>query len=327
MKIDRIIWGVVFLFIGTVLLLQNLNVIEFYWRNTFSFWPILLLVGGLKMLFNRGEKRTGSYLALGLVIVSLGFLFYRGQQVPDDNAFSSIFHFEDGNDDDIDWSDDQSDANGKSKVILYNEGFNVADSAKKTVLNLAGGGVSFAIDYATDSLFQAEVKKRKSNFSLTRINTDTSTTLNFDVNKSKNRRGNHWSINASGSKVNIKLNPIVQWDMNLNMGASEVDFDLSAFKIRNFTFDGGASDVELKFGDKLPISDVKIKTGAANIEIKVPLNSGCRISTNSGLTTTDFKGFSKTNEGYYETANYKTAKNKIIIDLQGGLSNFEVDRY
>lgn len=111
------------------------------------------------------------------------------------------------------------------------------------------------------------------------------------------------------------------------MGAGELDFDLTRHKIRTLNFDGGAADLKIKIGDLIPITDVNVKTGVANVEIKVPQASGCRIKTHTGLASKDFKGFVKKDDGYYETPNYSTSKNKVFIKLDGGLSNFEVDTY
>ncbi|RZM23261.1 MAG: hypothetical protein EOO88_26715, partial [Pedobacter sp.] len=111
-----------------------------------------------------------------------------------------------------------------------------------------------------------------------------------------------------------------------NMGAGEVDFDLSDFKVREFNFDGGAAALNIKFGDLLPITDVNIKTGVADVKINVPAASGCRIKTKTGLSSKDFTGFIKLEEGLYESPNYKTAVKKIFVNLDGGLSNFEVKR-
>ena len=65
MKFERIIYGVLLLFVGAVLLLDNFNVIEFYWRNVWSFWPVFLIIAGVKLLLNRNESQLGSKVSLG----------------------------------------------------------------------------------------------------------------------------------------------------------------------------------------------------------------------------------------------------------------------
>ncbi len=323
MKFERIIYGVLLLFIGAVLLLDNFNVIEFYWRNVWSFWPIFLIIAGVKLLLNRNESQLGSKVSLGILIITLIFLFFKGQENPRNHSWWS-----DRNDIsiDIDDSNDGDERVGKNG-LHFSEPYLAADSAKKTILNLSAGGTSFNLIGVTDSLFEARVNKKSGNFSLITNSSDSTNTVTFKMNNKRNGDKNSWSFNTGGNDVDISLNTLPLWEMNIKMGAGEVDFDLSDYKVRELNFDGGAADVSMKIGDRLPITDVNVKTGVANVEIKVPANSGCRIKTHTGLSSRDFKGFIKKNDGSYETPNYKESTNKIFINLDGGLSNFEVDTY
>lgn len=317
MKFDRIIWGVLLLFVGGVLLLQNFNVIEFYWRNIWSFWPIFLIILGVNILFNRNNSQTGNIISLAILVIALSFLFVKGQQKPEGkfwwggNSFNHRI--------DID-TDDEEDSNTYTK-LNFSEPYVAEDASKKTVLNLIAGGTSFILKGSTDSLFSAEVKKTNNKFSLTKTSIDSLTTLTL---KNENKRGS-WSSNGNDVGFMLNVNPI--WEMNVKMGAGEIDFDLEKYKVRTVNFDGGAAEFNVKVGNLLPIVDVNVKTGVADVKIKVPQSSGCRIKTRTGLSTKDFTGFTKISEGVYETPNYQSSTNKVFINFDGGLSNFEVDRY
>lgn len=325
MKYERIIWGVVLLFVGGVLLLENLNVIEFYWRNVWGFWPIFLIIGGVNLLLNRNGSQIGSIVSLAILIITLAFLFIKGQERPEHRSWMGFW--KDKNiDADIDW-DHKDIEDGKFEGVQFAEAFNAADTIKKTILNLSGGGTSFKLSDATDSLFEASVNRKRGNFSLTKTTSDSTNTLTFKMNDKRRNGKDSWSFNSGGNEVDVRINTAPLWTMNLTMGAGELDFDLTKFKIRTLNFDGGAADLKIKIGDLLPIADVNVKTGVANVEIKVPQGSGCRIKTHTGLASKDFKGFVKKDDGYYETPNYNTSKNKVFIKLDGGLSNFEVDTY
>ncbi|MGF1922670.1 MAG: hypothetical protein ACQUHE_00715 [Bacteroidia bacterium] len=115
--------------------------------------------------------------------------------------------------------------------------------------------------------------------------------------------------------------------MNVFIGAGEVDFDLSNYKVRTFNIDGGMASIDVKIGDMLAITDVNMQLGMADITIKIPKGSGCRIKTKTGLSSKDFDGFNKLENGTYETANYQSSSKKIFINLDGGLSDFKVKRY
>jgi hypothetical protein len=318
MKLTRVMWGIILLFVGIVLLLENFNIIEFYWRNVWSFWPVFLIISGVNILFNRSKSQVGNMICLGVLVVMLGVVFYKGQQPPASrNWFGDRF----SKNLDIELDGDHND--GDRQRLSFSEPLIAGDSAKKTILNISGGGTSFDLKGETDSLILANVERRYGNFILQKESTDSVTTLTF---KMKEKKGS-WSIGDGGNDVDLKLNKKPEWTVNMNMGAGEVDFDLSDYKVRSFRFDGGAASLDIKIGELLPITDVTVKTGVADVKINVPEGSGCRIKTKTGLSAKDFPGFVKLDNSNYETSNYKTSVKKVFINLDGGLSNFEVNRY
>ncbi len=320
MKFDKVIWGVLLLFIGGVLLLDNFNVIEFYWRNVWNFWPIFLIILGVNILFNRNNSQTGSIISLGILIIALCFLFVKGQERPTHGFWWN--HAKNGVDIDI---DDDNESDSDYSKLHFSEPLISADTAKKTILNISGGGTSFELKGETDSLFTADVKRRFGNFSLTKTTSDSVNTLIFKTHdKSRNQR---WSLGDGGNSVNVYLNTAPVWQMDMNMGAGAIDFDLSKYKVRTLNFDGGAAELKIKLGDLLPITDVNVKTGVADVKVRIPQGSGCRIRTKTGLSSRDFTGFTKISDGVYETPNYQSSTKKIFINFDGGLSSFEVDRY
>lgn len=312
-------WGVLLLFIGGVLLLENFNVIEFYWRNVWRFWPVLLIILGINILFNKNNKQVGSIISLVIMLVTLSFLFVKGQQVPSRNfwwgdKFDRGVHI-DIDDDDTSYSE-----------LSFSEPFVAGDANKNTILNLSAGGTSFELKGATDSLIYAEMKKRNGQFMLTKEVSDTVNIITFKM-QGKNQKNNSWSLGDGGNDVSLHLNTSPVWDMRLKMGAGQVDFDLANYKVRHFNFNGGAAELNIKLGNLLPLADVHVKTGVADVTISIPESSGCRIQTKTGLSSKDFVGFTKLDNGLYETPNYQAAANKILINLDGGLSSFEVKRY
>jgi hypothetical protein len=317
MKLNRVMWGVILLFVGIVLLLENFNVIEFYWRNVWAFWPVFLIISGVNILFNRNKSEVGNMISIGVLVVMLGVVFYKGQQPPA-NKFWIGDRFT--KDLDIEINDDKEDSVQK---LTFAEAFVAGDQAKKTVLNISGGGTSFKLEGETDSLLVADVERRRGNFILQKESSDSVTTLNFKMKDQKN----NWSLGDGGNDVALKLNKLPEWNVNVNMGAGEIDLDMEEYKMRSFRFDGGAAAIELKVGELLPITDVFVKTGVADVKIEIPTNSGCRIKTKTGLSAKDFPGFIKIDNGNYETANYNASTKKVFIILDGGLSNFEVNRY
>jgi hypothetical protein len=320
MKLDRIIWGVLLLFIGGVLLLDNFNVIDFYWRNVWSFWPVFLIILGVNILFNKNNSQTGNMISIAILLVTLSFLFVKGQQVPEHSTWWDKGNFRFKSDEDEKWNED-----GNYSKLNYTEPFLPGDDTKKAVLNIHGGASVFELGGETDSLFTADINDsgRGMKFMLNKEVTDSVNTLNFKMNgKTKGL-----NFGKRSEEINFHMNSLPIWDVNLFISAGKVDFDLANYKVRKLNFDGGAADIEVKLGSLLPITDVNMEVGMANINIEIPKGSGCRIKTKTGFSSKDFDGFIKLENGTYETANYNSSTNKIFITLDGGFSNFEVTRY
>lgn len=317
MKLNRVMWGVILLFVGIVLLLENFNVIDFYWRNVWGFWPVFLIISGVNILFNKNKSDVGNMICVAVLVVMLGVVFYKGQQPPANKYWIGDRLSKDL---DLEINENKNDSVDK---LNFSEPFIAGDEVKKTILNISGGGTSFDLKGGTEQLFVADVERRNGNFILQKESTDSVTTLTFKMKGKKN----NWSFGDGGNDVNLLMSTKPEWTVNMNMGAGEVNMDFSPYKMRSFRFDGGAASLDIKIGDLLPVTDVTVKTGVADVKINIPEGSGCMIKTKTGLSSKDFDGFNKIDNSNYETPNYKTATKKIFINLDGGLTNFEVNRY
>ncbi|MEJ5994462.1 DUF5668 domain-containing protein [Pedobacter sp. Du54] len=319
MKLDRIIWGVLLLFVGGVILLDNFDIIEFYWRNVWSFWPVFLIILGINILFNKNNSQTGNIISIGILVVTLTFLFFKGQEEPGNHVWWDKNVHINADDDEV-WDSDK-----EPSKLSYAEPFLTGDGDRKAILNISGGASTYELKGETDSLFSADIHVnniRGMKYMLKKQATDSVNTLTFKLNG----KSNGLNFGKRGDKVNFYMNVLPIWDVNLAMGAGKLNFDLAKYKVRTLNFDGGAADVEIKLGDLLPITDVTMEVGMANINIEIPKNSGCRIKTKTGFSSKDFNGFTKMEDGTYETSNYKSSTKKIFINLDGGFSNFEVRR-
>ena len=319
---DRIMWSLFLCFIGVIILLDNFHIINFYWWHIFKFWPVALIITGFTMALNRNGSQLGSKISLVVLVASLAIFFVKGQN----NSFGLNCSW--GTISENDLKEELDDDDDRKTVIQdFKEPFKPGDSAKLAVLNLNGGNGYYKLETATSNLFDAEVIKKSSfgTFGLTKLSTDNTTNLTFKLKEGdpKNKR---YNLNKK-NRIELKLNEKPVWMLNLNMGVGDIDFDLKKFKIREVNFNGGAAKFEVKIGDLLPVTDVNINSGIAKISISVPQTLGCQINTHMGLSVKNFKGFTKVGDNLYQTAGFKSASRKVFVNLDGGLSAFEVERY
>jgi hypothetical protein len=317
MKTEKVIWGLILIFIGAVFLLNNFGVIDFYWGSVWRFWPIIFILIGANMIFSRLSNSTGAILSVVLTLSALLFLGYQGTRPNESRMGRSWFRF-DSHDRDTGSNDETS----WTSTNTFTEAF--AANTKRAELNIKGGATSYKLDDTTANLFDAEVKQNSGNYTLEKTTRDSVEVLNFRMRDNKKK----WNMDEmDGNEVQIQLNSNPIWDINLEVGAGETDFDLSSYKIRNVQLHGGAASFKVKLPEPVSTTKVDVETGVAEVDIRVPQQAACRITVESGLSSKDFTGFQKQADGSYQTSNYNSAAKKIDINLKGGLSSFEVSRY
>ncbi|HXH99102.1 MAG TPA: DUF5668 domain-containing protein [Sphingobacteriaceae bacterium] len=314
MKSDKIVWGLVFVFIGSILLLDNFGVIDFSWGAVWRLWPLLLIIWGVELMFSGKNNPAGPWIAGVVTLVALIFAGYYGAtHASDDSLWLKNLKWNRGG---------RVHNSAKFKSNSFSEPF--SDSIKIAELNITGGATTYRLKDSTSNLFDADIKQQFGNYSLTRTTRDSIEVLFLKMPDSAHTRG---SRNFDLNKVEMKLNNKPVWDINLEMGAGKADFDLSKFKISRLNIEGGAASFQIKLGEPQTSTNVTVETGVSKVKISVPSSVGCLIKVDSGLSSNDFDGFNKQNDNTYITDNYGSSSKRIIINLEGGISDFEVNRY
>lgn len=312
MKSEKIVWGLTLVFVGTILLLDNFGVIDFYWRSVWHFWPLILILIGLNMVFAYSKHTSAGKTAVILITcLVLGFIGYMGITRPQEKSGFWSWTYTDG--------DEQGDSMENSRFTeVY------TPQIQRAELNIKGGATRYSLKEATTELFEAEVQRSFGQYSLERITRDSAEVLSFKL-KGENTNRDFDKLDANEVDMRLNVNPL--WNINLELGAGEANFDLSAFKVEHLSIKGGAAAFDVKLGMPVKQTEVEVKAGMAEVKLAVPQNAACQIVVKGGLIAKDFEGFTKQADGSYTTANSKTSAQKIIIYLKGGLSDFEVTRY
>jgi len=326
MKNDKLLPGLVLVLIGAAILLANYGYLHFHWWNIFRLWPIFLVIGGVNLVFSHNKSPWATIIKISVVVIGLGLLFF--------GNFGERFNFWPGNhfsfnNNDYDSNDnddsDNTDNNKTDVKMIGNGTFNEPYNAgiKVARLNISGGGTTYNLSDTTNQLFSAYTKDGENGrYDLSHSMDDSVYVLDF---KMRNHNGFNWD--SEKNKAAFRLNPNPEWEINVETGATSLDFDLSKFKVKELKLHGGAASFTVKLGMPLAMTDVEISTGVSGVDISIPQNAACSIETNSGLSDNKFDGFNKTSDNNYETPGFDAAKNKMHIHISGGLSDFKVRRY
>jgi hypothetical protein len=299
MKSGRMFWAVLFITVGALGLLQNLSIMSWALDGLWKFWPLVLILIGVSTIFRDQKFRWIFSGSAGLLVGLISFSIA--------NHGCDVMENE--------WNDDTKFIHQK-----FVEDYQPATTSA-TLLFEAGAG-TFTIGDTTGSLIVAECESSVGRYALSKEDSGSAKYLSLGMENTSV----HWRGHMRNT-VDVQLNPLPVWDMIFKVGAAKIDFDLSMYTIRKVTFEGGASTVELKLGDRSDETIVDIETGVSSITVMVPVTVDCEIRTDAALSSKDFEGFTKTEPGTWRSDEYGSKKKKISLNIEAGISSIHVERY
>ncbi len=307
MKAKNIIWGLVLVMIGVLIILKNLDIIYFSWYSVWRLWPLALVLVGIAIL------PVKEVLKVILTVIVLGAAVIFLVSIPDNrhHDFKGFWHrnYDDNN--------TKDDAPGIDQRIF--EAYDTTITEAYLDFDAAAG--DFKIAESTADLFEFERDGNVGRY-------------NYSMKELGNRRDIKIELEEGrfiGSdlknKVAIKLNPDPLWDLKVDVGAANIDMDLSQFKISEVDIDGGASSINITIGNLSPDCRLKINSGASSIHIRVPADFACEVNTSTVLSSKELPGFNKVSNGTYVTPDFSSADKNIVIAVEAAVSSLNVERY
>ena len=315
MNTQRITTGITILFIGIVLLLSQLNSISFNWVGIFRYWPLFIVLAGIRMLVPK-DQQIGQFIAIGATVVILGFLTYIGLSTPKEPLLTQLLKNKGV-------QIDMDDPNDKTNYTTQKLQVPLDDKIQSATLNIDLGATSLRNDSSTTSeIFSAYNTSKEYLLGVT-THGESADKLNINLKgKFKDK-----DFNSKNNNTYIALNPNIIWKLNFDIGAIDAKLDLSAYKIEVLDIDAGATSLKLKLGRPLATTKISMYAGASSIEIAIPKNAACRISSDNALSSTDYEGDFLKTDGMVKSTNYDSATEKFDFDINGGIASIKIRRY
>jgi hypothetical protein len=334
----------ILILLGIMFLGREFNLFSFHWGDIARFWPVLLIIIGLNIIF--GNKTNGSaswiFFVLLILAIPLGIVRkcenkwdnnnnwnHRNWDGENDNEKDNDDNNDDEDDDENDKKELKSETNSiysKSQSIIED----MEPSIKAAKLTMESGLAGIEIEGTTSKLFEADTKSTISEFQMTNTVKNGVANLNFRMEDSGKKNKIEFDSDSDDdikNEAKIKLNSTIEWDMDYKFGIAGANLDLSPFNVKNIDIETGISGVEIKLGEKASNTDLNINAGLAGIKIKVPENVGVRIKADEFLNSNHFNDFKKESSGYFVSPGYEKTSKKITITYKGAFSSFDVVRY
>lgn len=311
MKYRHVFWAFVLIAIGILFMLNNFGVLEFGFRALWSLWPMILILWGISIL----PIRDGIKIAALVVVLATTVIFF--DRIAER---SSWFHFRDFSFRDRDWDDED---NNEETYNYQPQNLSVPfDSlAGKGRLKLEAAAGNFILEGLTSDYLSFSKTGDIGNYSLTTTDEGGRKNINLSLEKS------HIRHTVKENKVEIRLNEKPSWNLDFDIGAADINMDLRDYRIDTTVINAGASSIKIKIGEKNPVTVMTFNAGASSITVDIPKASGCQIKSESFMVSKEFEGFTKKEDGIYQTDNFRTGTNKVYLTIKTAISKIEINRY
>ena len=337
MSITQFFKGLVIILIGVILLLNNLNILEWsIWFNLLKLWPLLLISLGISFIFRRRLSWLGPLLLLlgvifGIGASYMGFDVQLGDRIPTETEIiqkemelvpSMVQKIEEEVSERVEGTEstEKQEFTEEGVIEEVSKDIEMVPLIQKADIALNYEVGSFALKYTTPLLYQCQVNYRYPEFkpveNFTILDNEAQVQIYHQPISDEMMRD-------PKNQIDLKLNPDIVYNIFLETGATAIDYDLSKFKIENFTIKSGASHINLI----APRYDgsIKINSGVAKIDIAIPEDVGVTVNLDTGLSAKDFdKNFERQEGNFFISRNYSSAPYQVKINIDSGISKINI---
>lgn len=134
-----------------------------------------------------------------------------------------------------------------------------------------------------------------------------------------------WIYGNKGFEWDVRLNKDIPLQLHFHTGACETHLNLLDLKVSELTLETGASSTDIQLPAAAGFTRVTVKSGAAEVKLRVPQGVAASISESSGLSGIDVDTTRFVQNGRtYQSADYATAANKVEIFYEGGVGSVSI---
>lgn len=302
--------GLLLIVLGLIFFLLNYGVLSWsLWAHVIDLWPLILILAGIALFFNR--RIPLSTVLLVFLLSMVGFSLAVGDKPGPVTRFSP-FH-------------SVSDGTGSIDVPLPSE-------VKRARINLKLGGAQVQVKDLdsgnTEQLMSGTYKWVSRGSDPGPLSSD------VQIMQSGDTLTATLSSLASGGKgernlsdIALNLSPKVHYDIDIKAGAINGIIDLSRLRVDNLKIGTGASNFELQFGETGISTHGKIDSGASKLTLVVPESVGLQIRLNGVATSTDFMGSGLLlDDKKWISPNFSEAKTKIDLEISAAAGSVRLER-
>ncbi len=278
--------GILLLFLGVLLLLQNLGILPpGLWQSLIRFWPVIIVIIGLNIVFHSMSPWLTSLILIGILGAVLGVAVWQSE----------------------------TNATPVPASQFYSEALGNIKQGKVTLKLVAG-------DFAVGSLSSGSPDFAEA------ASTGNDGAMGFKADLRREGSEGVLSIEANGftrglpsllgARGEIDLTGNVPLVLSVDAVMSNLILDLGDLTVYNLETNAVMGNYVITMPRSSGLASAAVKGVFSNVEINVPQGVGVSITVNSvfGDAEIDQNRFPKQGAGYV-SADYETATNKLNLKV------------
>jgi hypothetical protein len=300
---SRFRWGLLFILLGTLILLQKADTIgSDVWLDLLYYVPFFFIAIGIEKIFTNSRLEVISYASSVLLVA--GAAYVAASSNPNDTE-TGFF---------------------QSEVI--EEALDPSITGVDAKLTLTDGGLT--IRDATDQLVYAKFQQwtPKPKYTLTR---DGGRAVIEFVSRSGQLLWGMVKVgeNADAEGVDdwyLMFSREVPLRLTCDADRSDLHLNLSTTPLEALTLKADDADIYIKLGDLTPAVQVAVKGLDSKLRLRVPRDAGLRVIGVGDDQYLQQVGLSPDNGGFVSDG-YDTLQNKIDVNLDDRFRSLSIDYY
>jgi hypothetical protein len=278
-------WGILFLFLGVVFLLQTLDVLPWgLWRTLWRLWPVMLIALGICLAMRRFNVWLVSLIVAALFAGALGIAYAQYQAAPPEQL----------------------------PILTSSEPLDSLNGAQVDIDFEAGNLDISGLPVASRNFIEANMKpdvRRQGNSAIVTIN----------------RSGTGWPFWDEGrDRWRVDFARGIPMTVYAKLNTTNTGFDLTDLQVSELRIDSDLTNCNLRMPSS-GITSASIKVDLSTLEIIIPQGVAARMLIQGDLTpvNVDSRRF-LLKDGYYVSSDFDTAKNRVELQIDADLSVVEV---
>jgi len=296
----RFRWGMIFIQIGILFLLQNAGILnESFWYDLFVLSPFVLIAVGIEKIFTKSKLQFISY-------ATTFALFFGGFAIAflsSTSSFGSNFFAE----------------------SVYREDYNSNINRIKAVLEV--GNADLTIRDSGDDLIYAHFDRFTVKPDIDLDTKDSLAVIKF-YNKSKTFLGGVVRVEIDEPQDwNIRFYEEMPLDLECYGEDADLHMNFSTSHLENLKIDADNTTIYLKLGDLVPKVSVTVLGDDSQLRLRIPSSLGIKIYGEDYSSYLEEIGLKKVDSGVFESEGFDDFENQINVKIDNRLSSFSLDYF